>query len=165
MLGKATRDFACGCGASFYNNAGLQTHMSRHFKLACAPQRSASAFFAGAATRTPDTMRREEQPAERARIVPPVTDSAQGERASGGAVLTPLPEKQREMATKEALVEEFARIMVTFFHLTEPARMPSKNQLRTFSHDQLASMICAFGALFLALTSPSKYFHYDIGVS
>ena len=89
-------------------------------------------------------MRREEQPAKRARIMPPLTDSAQGERASGGAALGSLPWQQHEMTAKEALVEQFARIMITFFHRIDPARLPTKTQLRKYSHDQLASMIGAF---------------------
>ena len=128
-MSNGTRDFTCGCGASFYSDTVLQTHMKRLQKLACAPQRSASAFFACAAPRTPATMRREEQPAKRARIMPPLTDSAQGERASGGAALGSLPWQQHEMTAKEALVEQFARIMITFFHLTDPARLPTKTQL------------------------------------
>ena len=49
-----------------------------------------------------------------------------------------------EMAAKEELLEQFARIMITFFHRIDPARLPTKTQLRKYSHDQLASMIGAF---------------------
>ena len=88
-------------------------------------------------------MRREEQPAKRARIMPPLTDSAQGEMGSGGVALAPVP-WQHEMLAKEELIKQFARIMITFFHRTDPARLPTKTQLRKYSHDQLASMIGAF---------------------
>ena len=139
--GMYKRDFDCGCGSTFRNLAELQTHMARQKKPACAAKHITSAFFAPAVPRTPDTLRREEKPAKRARIEALLTDSALGERAAGGVALAPLPDAQLEMAAKEALIDEFASIMVTFFNLTAPARLPSKNQLRTYSHDQLASLI------------------------
>ena len=73
-------------------------------------------------------MRREEQPAKRARIMQPLTDSAQGEMGSGGVALAPVP-RQHEMLAKEELIKQFARIMITFFHRIDPARLPTKTQL------------------------------------